>query len=154
MLDAPHIALTAAQATAVIHLTIPRADIRTVMGPGIQELMAAVAAQGIATAGPWFTHHLRMAPDIFNFEIGVPVAAPVAPAGRVTPGLLAAATVARTTYRGGYEGLPAAWREFDAWITANGHTPAPDLMECYVAGPESGADPAAWQTQLVRPLGG
>jgi hypothetical protein len=32
--------------------------------------MAAVAAQGIAPAGPWFTHHLRMDPATFDFEIG------------------------------------------------------------------------------------
>ena len=52
---------------------------------------------------------LRMDPDTFDFEVGVPVA-------------------------------------------AGGHTPAPDLWECYVAGPESGPDPAAWRTELNRPL--
>ena len=52
MLDTPRITLT-----AVIRLNIPREEIRNVMGPGIEELMAAVATQGIATAGPWFTHH-------------------------------------------------------------------------------------------------
>ena len=53
---------------------IPRAEIQKVMGPGYREVMAAVAAQGIAPVGPWFTHHLRMDPDTFDFEIGVPVA--------------------------------------------------------------------------------
>jgi effector-binding domain-containing protein len=152
MLDKPQITQTAAQTTAVIRLTIPRAEIQTVMGPGYRELMAAVAAQGIATAGPWFSHHLRMEPDIFDFEIGVPVAAPVSAAGRVKAGQLPAATVARTVYHGGYEGLHSAWGEFMAWITAEGHTPAPDLWECYVAGPESGPDPATWRTELNRPL--
>lgn len=152
MLDKPQIAQTAAQATAVIRLTIPRAEIRNVMGPGYRELMAAVAAQGVAPTGPWFSHHLRMQPDIFDFEIGVPVAAPVAAAGRVQPGLLPAGTVARTVYRGPYEGLADAWGEFIAWIDAEGHTPAPDLWEIYVAGPESSADPAEWRTELNRPL--
>jgi hypothetical protein len=36
--------------TAFIHLTIPRAEIQNVMGPGINELMATIAAQGIAPA--------------------------------------------------------------------------------------------------------
>ena len=54
MIDTPHIAQSPSQQTAVIHLTIPREEIGIVMGPGIGELMAAVAAQGIATAGPWF----------------------------------------------------------------------------------------------------
>jgi len=152
MLDKPQIAKTAAQPTAIIRLTFPREEIRNVMGPGIAELMAAVAAQGIAPAGPWFTHHLRMDPDTFDFEIGVPVTAPISAAGRVKAGQLPAATVARTVYHGAYEGLPSAWAEFIAWITAEGHTQGPDLWECYVAGPESNPDPAAWRTELNRPL--
>ena len=152
MLDTPQVAKTDDQQTAVIRLTIPRAEIRNVMGPGIGELMATVAAQGIATAGPWFTHHLRMDPKIFDFEIGVPVAAPVAPAGRVKAGHLPATKVARTVYHGPYEGLGAAWGELDAWIAGQGHTTKADLWECYVAGPESGSDPAGWRTELNRPI--
>jgi effector-binding domain-containing protein len=147
MLDTPQITQTAAQVTAVIRLTIPREAIRSVMGPGIGELMATVAAQGIGPA-----YHLRMDPNTFDFEIGVPVTAPVAAAGRVKPGQLPATTVARTVFQGAYEGLGAAWGEFDAWIVANGHTPGPDLWECYVAGPESSSDPASWRTELNRPL--
>jgi effector-binding domain-containing protein len=153
MLDKPKIVQTAAQTTAVIRLTVPRAEIRSVMGPGRSELMAAVAAQGIATAGPWFTHHLRMDPDVFVFEICVPIATPITATGRVKPGHLpAAATVAQTVYHGGYEGLPIAWGEFDAWIAAQGHAPGPDLWERYVSGPESSPDPATWRTELNRPL--
>ena len=55
MLDTPQIAQTADQLTAVIRLTIPRSEIRNVMGPGIAELMGTVAAQGIAQPG----HGLR-----------------------------------------------------------------------------------------------
>jgi hypothetical protein len=78
MIDAPQITQATAQHTAVIRFTIPRAEIQAVMGPGHAELMAAIAAQGVA--------------------------------------------------------------------------PAPDLWECYVAGPESGPDPTTWSTELNRPL--
>jgi effector-binding domain-containing protein len=154
MLDAPEITRTAGQLTAVIRLTIPREEIRIVMGPGLAELKAAVDAQGIALAGPWFTHHLRIDPEIFDFEICVPVTAPVAAVGRVRASQWPAMTVARAVYHGGYEGLATAWAEFDAWIAANGHTPGPDLWERYVAGPESNPDPASWRTELYRPLTG
>jgi effector-binding domain-containing protein len=154
MIDTPHITQTAAQQAAILHLTIPRDEIRNVMGPGLSEVMAAIAAQGVAPAGPWFTHHLRMDPDTFDFEIGVPVTAPVTAAGRVQPGQLLATRVARTVFHGEYEGLGAAWGEFDAWIAAEGHTPGADLWECYVAGPESNPDPATWRTELNRPLTG
>jgi len=152
MIDTPHITKTAIQLAAAIRLTIPRAEIRKVMGPGLNEVRAAIEAQGIASVGPWFTHHLRIEPDIFDFEICVPVAVPLVASGRVKPSQLPATTVARTIYRGAYEGLPAAWGQFDAWITANGHARAPDLWECYVAGPESSPDPATWRTELNRPL--
>ncbi len=142
-LETPQITQTPAQLTATIRLTIPRQEIRKVMGPGIGEVMAAVAAQGVGPAGPWFTHHFRMDPDTFDFEVGVPVMVPVAAAGRVKPGLAPATKVVRTVYHGDYEGLGAAWGEFDTWTAAKGHTPGPDLWECYLAGPESNADPAA-----------
>jgi effector-binding domain-containing protein len=154
MLDTPQITQTAAQLTALIHLTIPREEIQNVMGPGIGELMAAVAAQGIAPVGPWFNHHLKMDPGTFDFEISVPVMTPIAATGRVKAGQLPATTVARTVYHGPYEGLGAAWAEFNAWIAAQGHTAGPDLWECYVAGPESNPDPATWRTELNRPLTG
>jgi effector-binding domain-containing protein len=152
MLETPQITETPAQLIAVIHLTVPRKEIQKVMGPGLGELRAAIAAQGVNAAGPWFTHHLRIDPDTFDFEIGVPVPAPVAAAGRMRPGRRPAMRVARTVYRGPYEGLGAAWGEFEAWIAAEGHTPATDLWECYVAGPESSPDPADWRTELDRPL--
>lgn len=152
MIDAPQIIQSAGQLAAVIHLTIPREEIRSVMGPGISELMTAVAAQGIATAGPWFSHHLRIDPGIFDFEIGVPVAAPVAGTGRVQPGQLPAATVARTIYRGDYEGLGAAWSELMEWIAAAGYRHGQELWECYLVGPEANLDPAGWRTELNRPV--
>jgi effector-binding domain-containing protein len=122
------------------------------MGPAIGEVMGAIAAQGVAPAGPVFSHHFRMDPDVFDFEVGVPVTRPVADTGRVRVSELPAATVARTVYQGPYEGLGAAWGEFGTWIASEGHEPAADLWECYVAGPESSPDPATWRTELNRPL--
>ncbi|HEY5546652.1 MAG TPA: GyrI-like domain-containing protein [Gemmatimonadaceae bacterium] len=152
MIDEPEIVTTEPQRAAVIHLSIPRNKIQEEMGPGHNELMSALKAQGVAPAGPWFTHHLRMDPAVFDFEIGVPVAAEVKATGRVKPGVLPAAKVARTTYRGGYEGLGSAWGEFEAWIKKQGHAAAPDLWEVYAAGPETGNDPNLYRTELNRPL--
>ena len=82
MIDTPQITRTTAQLAALIQLTIPRAEIRSAMGPGLTEVMAAIKAQGIGPAGPWFTHHLKMNPATFDFEICAPVTAPVAPLKR------------------------------------------------------------------------
>jgi effector-binding domain-containing protein len=152
MLDEPEILTTTRQLTAVIRLTIPHDEIREAMQPGITELMSTVAEQGIPTVGPWFNHHLRMDSEIFDFEISVPVAKPVVAVGRVRPSELPATWIARTVYRGPYEGLAEAWPQFDSWIVANGHTPGPSLWECYLSGAESGPDPMQWRTQFNRPL--
>lgn len=153
-IDPPHIVPAERVRTAVVHLTVPRSEIRKVMGPGHEELMATLRSQGITPAGRWFTHHLRMDPATFDFEIGVPVPRDVAPAGRVRPGELPAATVARTVYHGGYEGLAAAWPRLDAWIVAQGRRPGPSLWEVYLTDPQANPDPATWQTELSRPLAG
>jgi effector-binding domain-containing protein len=93
-----------------------------------------------------------MSSDTFDFELGVKVAAPIKATGRVKPGHLPAAKIARTVYSGPYEGLPAAWGEFNTWMSANGHAQAEDLWEVYSVGPQSTSDSANWRTELNRPV--
>ena len=152
MIDTPQIVQTSEQSTAAIHLTVPRSEIQTVMGPAIGEVIAVLSAQQIAPQGSVFTSHFRRPTETFDFEVGVPVQQPVVPAGRVKPSVLPATRVARTVYHGPYEGLGAAWGELETWITANGHVSAENLWECYRIGPESGLEPHLWQTELNRPL--
>lgn len=152
MIDEPELIQTTEQMTAVIHLTVPRAQIGPFMDAAMRELGAALQAQGIAPAGPCFSYHFRRPSDTFDFEVGFPVATTITVTGRVKPGRLPAAQVVRTVYRGGYEGLGAGWGEFLAWIDARGLRTLDSLWECYVAGPESGPDPATWRTELNRPL--
>jgi effector-binding domain-containing protein len=152
MISPPQIVDSISQPIASIRLKVPQAEIRQVMGPGLDEITSVLAAQGIPPAGPWATHHFQKPDEFFDFEICMPVTAPVQPTGRVQQGQLRAAKVARTVYRGGYEGLGAAWGEFCAWIEKEGLETAPDLWEFYVTGPESGLDASQWETQLNQPL--
>jgi effector-binding domain-containing protein len=152
MIETPHITQTEEIVTAQIPLTVPTSEVHEVMGPGIREVYATLAEQGIEPAGPWMTHHRRVPTDTFDFEICVPTKTPVTPAGRVVPGKLRAARVARTVFHGGYQDLGAAWGEFMGWIEANGLKPAADLWEVYLVGPESGDDASAYRTELNRPL--
>ena len=95
---------------------------------------------------------LHIEPSGWDFEICVPAARLIAPIGRVRPGEWPAMTAARTVLHGGYDGLAEAWAKLDAWIAQQGFTAREDLWEVYTVGPESSADPAAWSTQLTRPL--
>ena len=154
MIDPPQIVQTTTQLTAFIHLTLSREEMPKVFGACVGELLAAIQAQAIAPAGPVFTHHLRGPTDTFDFELCVPVATPVAAAGREQPGTWPAMRVARTIYHGHYEGLPEAWGDFMDWMETQGLQQAEDLWECYVTGPHSEPDPASWRTELNRPLVG
>lgn len=154
MIETPQVIETAEQQIAFISVVVPRAEIQTVMGPTIREVYSQIAAQKIAPAGPWFTHHRRRPTDTFDFDMCVPVGTPFVAAGRVKPGTLPATRVARTVYCGPYEGLGTAWGELLAWVETNGHSHRGDLWETYVVGPESSPDPSAWCTELNCPLVG
>jgi effector-binding domain-containing protein len=152
MIETPQVVQSPAQRVAMLHIETPRSQIQQAMGPGIGEAMAAARAQGVGPSGPWFAHHHRMTPDAFDFDICVPVSAPVTAVGRVKPGERPALKVVRTVHHGPYEGLGAAWHEFTGWIEASGLKTAGDLYECYLVGPESSQDPADWRTELSRPV--
>lgn len=152
LIDVPSLTTTPAQLAAAIRVTIPRSQIQSVMGPGLGEIFGAVKAQGLCPAGPWFIHHLRMAPDVFDFEICIPVTSAVTPLGRVVPREIPALTVAYTVFHGGYERLSEGWQAFGEWMAANHHVPEGDSYEVYSLGPESSANPADWRTELRRPL--
>ena len=152
MIDTPTVVQSVARRTAVIHLTVPRAEIQSVMDPAIGEVMAAVAAQGLKPAGPVFSYHLRRPTDVFDFEVGLPVDEPFTATGRVRPGTLPATTVARTVYHGPYEGLGRGWGELHQWIAAEGHRAEQTLWECYAVGPGAESDPSLWRTEFHQPL--
>ena len=154
MIETPQITQTVAQRYACLHLTVPAAEIRQAMGPGLREVHGALAAQGFSSAGPWFTHHFKRPGDFFDFEICVPLdaATPFVPEGRVQPGAWPSMRVVRTVYHGAYEGLGAAWGEFEQWIAAQGLNEAQDLWEVYRVNPDSGKGPGDWRTELNRPL--
>lgn len=152
MLEASETVDTGTQQIAFIHLTIPVAEMAKAFGAACQELFGTLAAQGIEPAGPLFAHHLRMPSSTFDFELGVPVTLRVVDAGRVKAGEKPAMTVVRTVYHGGYEGLPAAWGEFQRGIDAQGLKLTADFWETYLKGPASSSDPADWRTEFARPL--
>jgi effector-binding domain-containing protein len=152
MIATPEIVQTKAEMAAVIHLTIPRADMMKSFGPAVGELIAELARQGVRPQGGAFAHHLTMSAATFDFELGFKINTPVTANGRVKPGELPAAKVARTIYSAPYEGLHPAWGEFNQWMEASGLRKAEDLWEVYLVGPQSTPDPAHWRTELNRPL--
>lgn len=81
-IDPPRIVQTVALQTAVVRVVVPRAEIASAMGPAIAEVLSVLAAQNIAPAGPCFSLHAKRPTDVFDFEVGFPVARAIEPAGR------------------------------------------------------------------------
>lgn len=127
MLETPKLLDAEERQAAVIHITVPRAGIQDAMGLAFNEVMQVVKEQGITPAGPFFSHHRRMDPDVFDFELGLPIPVPISPVGRVRPGKLPGGRVAQAVYRGPYEGLGEAWSQFGKWLKANGQATAENL---------------------------
>lgn len=151
MIDEPTIQHTAAQRTAKVHLTIPGSDMSKHIDPAVKEVLQVLKAQGIAPAGPLYSFHHCMPSDTFDFDIGFPVDAPVEASGRVQPGELPAARVARTFHHGPYEGLQEAWLAFGAWVKAQGLPADKRFYERYLDDPTM-TDPSRYRTELNRIL--
>lgn len=152
MLDALEVTQTTPRVAAVIRFNIPQRELPGVMGPAIEELMAAINAQGLTATGPLFNHYLSMANGRFDFEVGIPVSAPIKPTGRVQPGQLPSAKVVRAIYHGPYAQLHHAWREFGEQAKGLGYQPEAGLWESYLVGPETSPDSSTWRTELNQPI--
>lgn len=159
MIETPEIVQSQRLTAAVVHIACPREKMQSEVRPAINEILAALAAEGQRPAGPMFMHHLTMSRSNFDVEVGFPVSAPLRASGRVKPGELPAARVARTIYRGPYEGLFSAWDAFgkrlaaDKLVDPSVLSPITTLWERYLVGPETSSDPSQWRTELNLPLG-
>lgn len=150
MIDTPKLMQTKELSTAVIHFRIKRAEMMTVFGPAVEELLAVLKGQGVTPSSAVFAYHHTMPPGEFDFEMGFVVGAAVKASGRVVPSKLPATKVARTIYHGGYEGLPGAWGEFTDWMKAEGVKQGEGLWELYDKGPQTTPDATKWETVLSK----
>ncbi len=137
---------------AKIHAHVPSNEIGRHMEALTNALLSELRSQGIAPAGPLFTHHFRPPDAFFDFEVCLPVAQPVHAAGRMEPGEWPAMRVVRAVHEGSYAGLVAAWKELTFHCREQGLATTEEAWERYLIGPESEPDPARWRTELNRPL--
>ena len=152
MIDTPKQVQTKELQTAVIPFKIKREEMMTVFGPAVEELLKVLKGQGITPASSVFCRHHKMEPGTFDFEMGFVVEGMVKPSGRVVLSRLPATKVMRTVYRGGYEGLPGAWGEFDAWMKKEGVQQGAEVWELYDKGPQTTPDASQWETVLSKPV--
>jgi len=111
-------------------------------GKLLDEVWAVIRSGGVEKAG----HNVMLyKDDTPTVEVGVQVAGPFAPVGRVVPSALPAGRVVATVHRGSYDGLGAAHDAVHRWAAANGHTLSRVRWEIYG---DWSDDPAAVETEV------
>ena len=160
MTPQPQIQPRAAQPYAGIPATVTMDTISTAVDSAFPELFGWLASQGIAPAGPPFIRYLviDMAGDL-RIELGVPVSAPVAGAGRIKPGVLPAGSYAVLRHTGPYDGLVASNAALQQWAADHGvrfdtHETGQGSawggrVEHYLTDPSQEPDPARWETDVA-----
>jgi effector-binding domain-containing protein len=83
---------------------------------------------------------------------GFPVAQPVTPTPAVVVETLPGGPAIEAIHTGSYDTLSETYAELGTWITDQKLTPASDMWEEYLIGPNIEQDPAKWQTRIVFPL--
>jgi effector-binding domain-containing protein len=145
--------------TAGIRLTAPIRDFKKVIPPTLTEVLSWVQEHGVGIGAPPFMrlHVVNMEGEM-DMELGVPVAGPIQPDGRITPGVLPAGRYASLIYTGrdrGYagNGVLINWAEkqrlqWDAWDDPAGHA-FRCRYEAFLTDPAEEPDHKRWQTEVA-----
>jgi effector-binding domain-containing protein len=146
--------------TAVVHGSMPQAEMSGFFDRAYPEIGAAVAAAGLALGDRVFARYFAFSPERVEFEAGITIAdEPGGPqrafdgSGSVQPGELPAGPVAVAMHVGPYEALPATYARLMAWIGEQGREPAGAIWEVYLTNPELEPDPTRWLTEVFIPIG-
>jgi hypothetical protein len=134
MPDAVELAHLQPQSTAVVRAHVASDGIADFLGSAYSEIMIALDEQDLTPAGPPFGRWQPQG-DGFEAEAGFPSTGPIAPAGRVQPGMLPGGLAATAVHRGDYAGLGATYRLLSDWVADHGYVTTGQPWECYLDEP-------------------
>ena len=137
---------------AVVRGTIAVAEVRDFFDRSFGVLGGALAAQGLAPAGPAFAIYRSVPTDTMDLEVGFPVDRAIEPDGAAETGELPGGQVARVVHAGSFDDLTDAWQRLGVWIGAQGLTPGEPFWEVYLTEPSPDIDPADLRTELNWPV--
>lgn len=129
-----------------------------VFDSAFRSIFPAMAANGLAPAGPAFALYHRTPDETADFEVGMPLTQPAesvieaADGVRLEPSWLPAGRTARISHLGGFDQLSTAWAGFMGQVTAAGESPELPFWEVYVTEPSPEMDPADLRTDLFTRL--
>ena len=149
-----HVREVAPQQSAAVRGRAAWSEIGPFVGAALMEVVAVAVDQGIRFAGPPYGlyHSAHSTEAEVDLEVGMPVAEPTEPAGRVVAGTIPGGVVAATVHRGRYEDVGPAYRALGEWVQEHGHETAGPPRETYLVGPAQVQDPGAFRTEIAWPI--
>ena len=133
-------------------------DIGAKMAPMMGQVMNYMQQNNLQMAGAPFTIYNQVDElnGTFIFSTCIPVRERViTPSGSpVLCGYMAPGPTLKTTMKGKYENLPAAYSKAQEYIAANNLQvhPTAKMFEVYLTDPTTVPNPAEWETQIYIPL--
>ncbi len=142
------------QPTARLLLHTSLSGLARALGPAYARLLAGLARQGVAPAGPAGTRYLSDDLDAAELpvEVFVPVERAPRPVDGIEAGQLPGCRLAATVHPGGYDGIDAAYRSLGRWIAEHDRVLAGPAEELYLVPPEPGVPVAALRTEVAWPV--
>jgi effector-binding domain-containing protein len=137
---------------AVVTAEVPLDGLTDFFGGAFSTVMAAVAEQALAPAGPPFAYYPAAPTDVVQVTAGFPVTGTVSEAGEVRPFTLPGGRAVVAMHVGPYDALEATYHEMLGWVSEQGLVPAEGMWEEYLSDPGQEPDSAKWLTRVVWPL--
>lgn len=141
-----------AQPIVGIRTTAPMSELGNVMGPLFGEVHGYIQGTGGQAAGMPLAIYHSPPGDTMDFECAIPVASPMAGAGRVQAGELPAGRAATVTHLGPYDGLGQTWSGLWRWMESEGLKGAGAPWEVYMTDPGAEPDQSKWRTEIFFPV--
>jgi effector-binding domain-containing protein len=140
------------RSAAVVTAEVPLDGLTDFFAGAFSAVMAAVADQGLALAGPPFAYYPAAPTDVVQVTAGFPVVGTVSQADEVGPFTLPGGRAVVAMHVGPYDTLETTYHGILGWLSEQGLTPAAAMWEEYLSDPGQEPDPAKWCTRVVWPV--
>ena len=143
------------QPVLVMRRRVKRSEIAPTIAEALHSIFLYAQKNGIALTGQLFARYPESSLGFVTIEPGMRIAASTSISigeSGVIQETLPGGPVAFTTHCGPYDKLSDAHAVVEAWIEAEGLTPAGAPWESYVTDPGDHPDPKDWKTELFWPV--
>jgi effector-binding domain-containing protein len=140
------------QEAAIVRIEASVAELPTVMGDALHEVLEQMTTAGVELAGPPFTRYPSFGPDTVTAECGFPVLRPAPSMGRVVSAQLPGGLAASIIHLGPYETLDQTYDQLQRSLDESGLHASGPMWEVYWTDPGMEPDTTRWRTEIIVPL--